>query len=169
MLRTVSMIVLFTLSGVAGEAAAQRRERPQAPGQAVAITIAGKIGGKKYQDSGSGVCRHAPDASIRDVSASLWMVQYTSSGEGQLKQVNLTLWRPKDGASDQLSLDVETKSGTHRVKTGGEGKNQGEGAVDIQPNGPGGRFEISGKDAAGKRIQITIDCPVFAGVEAEGG
>jgi hypothetical protein len=41
--------------------------------------------------------------------------------------------------------------------------------VTILPNGPGGRLELNGKDAGGKPIQITIDCPAFAGVEAEGG
>jgi hypothetical protein len=137
--------------------------------QTVAITIAAKIGKKSYQASGNGSCSHAPDASIRGVSASRWTVQYTNQREGGLKQLSLTLWRPKDGGSDQLSLTLETGSGSHRIQSGQEGENAGEGSVTILPSGPGGRLEITGKDADGKALQVTIDCPAFAGVEAEGG
>jgi hypothetical protein len=55
------------------------------------------------------------------------------------------------------------------VETGSTAENQGEATVVILPNGPGGRLEISGKDGDGKPMQVTIDCPAFAGVEAEGG
>jgi hypothetical protein len=97
------------------------------------------------------------------------MVQYGGSDDAAVKQLNLTLWRPKDGSPDQLSLALHSESGEHRIETGGQGKSKGEGSVTILPNGPGGRLELSGKDAEGKRLQITIDCPAFGGVEAEGG
>jgi hypothetical protein len=140
----------------------------ESPAETVAITITAKIGKKNYQSSGDGSCRHAPDATIRDVSASLWKVQYAKQ-RGGVKQLSLTLWRPKDGSPDQLSLNLETSSGTHRIRTGQEGESAGEGAVTILPSGPGGRLEITGKDAGGKALQVTIDCPAFADVEAEGG
>ena len=35
--------------------------------------------------------------------------------------------------------------------------------------GCGKSLEINGKAAGGKPVQITIDCPAFAGIEAEGG
>jgi hypothetical protein len=168
----VLVVILTLLAGLANGAAAQRRKpgiEPGAPAQQASMTIEAKVGGKSYKASGSGQCKHAPDASIRGVSASLWMVQYSSGKDGSLKQLNLTLWRPKDGAPDQLSLSLETGSGSHRIETGGEGENSGEGSVTILPSGPGGRLEISGKAAGGKPVQITIDCPVFAGIEAEGG
>lgn len=161
--RFVLITVLALLCSLTSEAAAQRRD--------LTLTISAKIGGKDYEASGGGSCRHAPEASIRGVSASLWMVQYDGDG-GSVKQLNLTLWRPKDGgdgSSDQVSLSIETKSGAHRVETGGPDGNQGEAAVAILPNGPGGRLEIRGEDAKGKPMQVTIDCPAFAGVEAEGG
>jgi hypothetical protein len=168
MFRSIPLAALVLLPCLTAEATAQRLAPPTGSPEGLALSITGKIGGKKYQGSGSGTCRHTPEASIHGVSASLWMVQYAGSGES-LKQMNLTLWRPKDGAPDQLSLNIDTKSGSHRVETGGRGENQGEGAVVILPNGPGGRFEIRGKDAEGKAIQITVDCPAFAGVTAEGG
>jgi hypothetical protein len=164
--RVAVVAMLAVLVGSIQDASAQQLQS-EAPAESAAITVAVRIGGKDYQGSGTGSCRHEPEASIRGVSAALWMVEYAGQ-KGALKQLNLTLWRPKDGSEDQLSLSVETGSGSHRIETGGkEGK--GEGSVTILPSGPGGRMEISGKESSGKPIQITIDCPAFAGIEAEGG
>jgi len=168
----ILVITLTLLAGLSNRAAAQRRKpeiQAGAPAEQTSVTIEAKVAGKKYKASGSGECRHEPDASIRDVSASLWMVQYSNAKDGSLKQLNLTLWRPKDGTPDQLSLSLETGSGSHRIQTGGNGANSGEGTVTILPSGPGGRLEISGKEGDGKRVQITIDCSAFSGIEAEGG
>jgi hypothetical protein len=132
------------------------------------LTISAETGGKSLQASGAGSCRHAPDASINGVSASLWMVEYGGPDGGGVKQLHLTLWRPKDGGPDQLSLALDTKSGEHRIETGGQGKHKGEGKVTILPSGPGGRLELTGKDGKGKPIQLTIDCPSFGEVQAEG-
>jgi hypothetical protein len=174
MRRSVAVIVVLGALqvGLAQGAAAQRR-KPAAPAggadQATLVTIEAKLGGKKYKANGTGECKHAPDASIRGMSAALWVVRYTSAKDGSLRQLSLTLWRPKDGAPDQLSLSVDTKSGSHRIEMGGSGQNTGKGSVTILPSGPGGRLEISGKEGRGKPVQITIDCPTFAGIEAEGG
>jgi hypothetical protein len=169
MLRFTAPVVagLGLLVGVSGPAAAQRQSQPDQAGQ-TSVTIEAKIGGKKYKGSGNGECKHAPDASIRGVSASLWMVQYGSTKDGSLKRLNLTLWRPKDGGNDQLSLSMETGSGSHRIEAGTEGENAGRGSVTVLPSGPGGRLEITGKEAGGKSVQVTIDCSAFAEVEAEG-
>jgi hypothetical protein len=159
---------LGLLAGVSDRASAQRQPGPDQPEQ-ILVTIDAKVGGKKYKGSGNGECKHAPDASIRGVSASLWMVRYAAAKDGSLKQLSLTLWRPKDGGPDQLSLSLETGSGSHRIETGTEGKSAGSGSVTVLPSGPGGRLEIAGKEAGGKAMQVTIDCSAFAGVEAEGG
>lgn len=159
MLRSAVTALLGILPAMSSAAFAQ---------QDITVSIAAKVGGKSFQASGRGICQHAPDASIRGTSASLWLVQYGGSGQGGVKQLNLTLWRPKDGDSDQLSLSLETASGSYRIETGGSGESAGEGTVTILPSGPGGRLEVSGKDAGRKRIQLTIDCSAFADVAAEG-
>ena len=165
------VITLALLAGISRSAAAQRRKpeiQAGVPAEQTSVTIEAKVAGKKYKASGSGECKHAPDASIHDVSASLWTVRYSNAKDGSLKQLNLTLWRPKDGTPDQLSLSLETGSTSHRIQTGGNGADNGEGSVTILPSGPGGRLEISGKDGGGKPVQITIDCSAFSGIEAEG-
>jgi hypothetical protein len=170
MLRSPFIALLGLLPVMSSAAFAQRRDRPEQAAAAgdITVSIAAKAGGKNYQASGRGTCQHAQDASIRGASASLWIVQYAGSGQGGLKQLNLTLWRLKDEDSDQLSLSLETGSGSHRIETGRQEASAGEGTVTILPSGPGGRLEVSGKDAGGKPIQITIDCSAFADVAAEG-
>jgi hypothetical protein len=154
------------VTATASDAAAQRLT-PDVPARSAAISVSGKIAGKDYQGSGGGSCRHADEASIHDVSAAVWVVEY-SSQSGSIKQLALTLWRPKDGSPDQLSLSLETGSASHRIQTGGKEKNRGEGSVTILPSGPGGRLEIRGKEAGGKPVQLTIECPLFADLEAAG-
>jgi hypothetical protein len=171
MLRSAFLALLGLLPAMSSGAFAQRRDRPEQvtpSAEDITVSITAEVGGKSYQASGRGTCQHAQDASIRGASASLWMVQYAGSGKGGLKQLNLRLWRLKDGDSDQLSLSLETKSGSHRIETGGPGESAGEGTVTILPSGPGGRLEVSGKDGGGKPIQITIECSAFADVVAEG-
>jgi hypothetical protein len=171
MTRATLLVILGLVPGIAREALAQQTLAPEGekPQVESSLTVSGTIGGKPIQVSGSGSCRHAPDASIHGVSASLWTVQYGGAEDGPVKQLNLTLWRPKDGSPDQLSLELKSKSGDHRVETGAKGKHKGEGTVTILPSGPGGRLELRGKDAKGKPIQIFIDCPAFGQIEAEGG
>ena len=165
--RAVCLIVLVLLPSAAGKAAAQRHQLAsptKTPNAAITVAVGGKVAGKKIDGSGMGSCSHAADTSISGVSASLWKVEY--SGTSSVKQLNLTLWRPKDEGPDQLMLGVETKSGSYRIETGNPGDGKGEGSVTILPSGPGGRLEIRGKEAGGKPVQITIDCSGFA--EAQG-
>jgi hypothetical protein len=173
MVRAASTTVLALILGLSPDAIAQRRGRPDSAGavaEPVVVTISAKIGRKSYQASGTGQCHHTREASTGGLPASLWKVQFVSPREAGLQQLSLTLWRLKDGGPDQLSLRLDTRSGSHRIETGGKGKDVGEGSVTILPNGPGGgRLEITGKDGRRKAIQLAIDCPAFAAVEAEGG
>jgi hypothetical protein len=162
----LSVLLILLMQGLSRAAVAQRR-KADGPVGATQVAIDAKLGGKRYHGNGSGECRHAPDASIRGTSASLWTVSYASAQDGSLKELSLRLWRPKDGNSDQLSLSVETKSGAHRIEMGA-GQSSGEATVTILPSGPGGRLEISGKEAGGKPVQITIECTDFVGIEGEG-
>jgi hypothetical protein len=163
MQRSAAWAVLVVVIASAPNAAAQSLTS-DVPAKSAAISVSGKLAGKDYQGSGGGSCRHADDASIHGVSAAHWEVEY-SGQSGSLKQMSLTLWRPKDGSPDQLSLSLETGSGSHRIQTGGKEKNKGQASVTILPSGPGGRLEIKGKAAGGKPVQLTIECPLFGEVE----
>ncbi|MGH7509296.1 MAG: hypothetical protein ACREMZ_07470 [Gemmatimonadales bacterium] len=167
MFRSTFILALFPL--VACDGSAQRRSTPEAADNGSSTIISGMVGAKKFEASGPGRCRHTPEASIYSVPAALWMVEYSNSDNSRLKQLNLTLWRPKDGSADQISLSLETGSTSHRINTGGRGDQIGDGKVTLTPSGAGGRFEIKGNDATGTRLDVAITCPAFAGIEAEGG
>ena len=165
MIRATLICTLGLAAGTARDAQAQNQTlapENQKPETESALSLSGMVGGKPIQVSGAGTCRHAADASIEGRSVSLWTVEYRGSDEGTVKQLDLTLRRPKDGGPDQLSFKLKGKAGDHRIETGPQGKPKGQGTVTILPSGPGGRLELSGKDAKGKPIQISIDCPAFS-------
>ncbi|MFL5449040.1 MAG: hypothetical protein ACJ8A6_00675 [Gemmatimonadales bacterium] len=171
MIRTLLICTLGFSAGIARDALAQHQTlapQSQKLGAESALSLSGMVAGKPIQVSGGGTCGHAPDASMGGTSASLWTVQYRGSDDGTVKELNLRLLRPKDGGPDQLSFELKSKAGDHRIETGTGTKHKGEGTVTILPSGPGGRLELSGKDAKGKPIQLSIDCPTFGEVKAEG-
>ena len=163
MLRSFLIPSVFMVATIVGDAAAQRAEGP------IVVTVSAKVGGKAYNASGPGSCRHSPDASIYDVPSALWMVEHASPGKAAIKRVNLTLWRPKDGSADQVSLALETSSSSHRISVGGKAQPVGSATIKLSPLGAGGRFELTGKDDTGTTVEVVITCPAFTGVEAEGG
>ncbi len=161
MLRSFSIAPLLLLATAIPDAAAQRT------GSQGIVSVSAQVGGKSYEATGAGRCRHSPSASIYDVPAALWMVE--QSGAGSIKSVNLTLWRPKNGSPDQVSLSLETGSSSHQINSGGRAEPVGSATVKLSPLDSGGRFELKGKDGAGAKIAVIITCPTFTGVEAEGG
>ena len=163
MLRSFLIPSLIMVTTIVSDATAQRA------GGAIVVTVSANVGGKAYNASGPGSCRHSPDASIYDVPSALWMVEHASPGKAAIKSVNLTLWRPKDGSSDQISLALETRSSSHRISSGGKAKPVGSAGIKLSPLGVGGRFEVKGKDDTGTTVEVIITCPAFTGVEAEGG
>jgi hypothetical protein len=161
--RFLSITSVILMATIPDDLAAQRSG---APGP---VNVAVRIDGKSHEASGAGSCRHTPNASIYDVPAALWMAEYGGGEKGAISSVNLTLWRPKNGNPEQLSLSVSTRSSSHRISVGGRGEQVGSGKAEIIPEGAGGRLQVQGKDDSGKALQLVITCPVFAGVQAEGG
>lgn len=132
----------------------------QAPMQ-VSLTVAGQ----KFESSTPGKCTHAPVASIYQVMSELWTAQ--QSGEG--RSLNVSLWRPKDGSGDMVSLSVSTGGSAKQVSTVRGGTVAGSGKVTLTPSGKGGTFTVDAKAADGTSITGTIRCDAFAPHTAEGG
>jgi hypothetical protein len=169
LLRSAFVLTIALLASPRVEAAAQRQAPTGSAEAGQPLTVSARVGGKTYEASGPGSCRHEPDASIYDVPAALWMVEYGNQAGDRIKQLNLTLWRPKDGSPDQVSLSLQTSASSHRISAGGKGEPVGSATVKLTPKGSGGRFDLKGKDADGDKVEVTISCPAFAAVEAEGG
>lgn len=168
MLRFLPIALLSITAGAARDLAAQRAATSTG-GSVPAVSVSAKVGAKSYEGAGQGNCRHTPDASIYDLPAALYMVEQGGTSNGAIKSLNLTIWKPKDGSRDQLSLALETGSSSHRIDVGGRGEQVGSGKATVTPKGAGGRVEIQGKDESGAAVQVVITCPAFSGVEAEGG
>jgi hypothetical protein len=172
MSRTALVPTLFFMSIAVTDAAAQRtRPEHQPTNDSVSgqFGVTARLGSRSYSSTIPGSCKHEPSGSIYDVPAALWLIEGSGSERSEIKQLNLTLWRPKNGSADQISLFIDTGSGAHRIELSPRRKPSGSAIVRLQPQGPGGRLELSGKDSSGVTVNLTISCPTFEAVEAAGG
>ena len=172
MSRPTLTATLLLLSLVAREGAAQRRvagQQPSSDPPASQIRINARLGAKSYSSTLPGSCKHEPEASIYDVPAALWTVEASGAEGSSIKQLNFTLWRPKNGSADQISLSVDARSKPTRIDINPRNKPVGSGKVRLTPGDSGGKIELTGKDAKGTPVNLTISCPAFEAVEAAGG
>jgi len=153
MQRSICRVVTCLLVIPAGSAAAQAVEHT--------VTISAKVDGKSYQASGPGSCKHFG----QNPDFPTWMAHYSNPEESALR-LDLTYGRNK-GSADRLSLTLGTGDASHELNSLIPGK--GTGTVTMKPAGPGGRFEVKGKNAKGAKIEVSIACATFQQIEAEGG
>ncbi len=147
-------------------AGAAARRASVAPAGDVPVDISATVGGKSYQAEGKADCTHTENASIYNVPAKMWSVQY--NGGSGIEHLNLTVWRTAE-PPDQLSFAVQTGSADHRIDTVKGRQVVGRGTVTVQPTGDGGRFEIDGEAADGTKIRATIECQRFTEPMPAGG
>ena len=172
MSRSTFTATLLLLSLVARDGAAQRRavgQQPSSDPSASQIRVVGRLGAKSYSSTLSGSCKHEPEASIYDVPAALWTVEASGADGSSIKQLNLTLWRPKNGSADQISLSLDAGSKPTRIDINPRSKPVGGARVRLTAEDSGGKIELTGKDAKGTGVNLTITCPSFEAVEAAGG
>ena len=143
--------------------AAANRDRSQAD-----IEIAALVNGKQLQAKGGRQCKHEPNGSIYGSPASLWTVESTNRNNS-LQRLSLTVWKLTREGTTQMSLDLQTDTGTHRIATVKGGEIVGSGTVMFRPEASGGRFEIHGKDPKGNTVEVNVTCPGFGTIMAEGG
>jgi hypothetical protein len=133
----------------------------------VAVAIALRVDGQPYQFDGNASCQHEPMASIYGVAAEMWTVQQS----GGQRSIALTMWRPKNGQGNWLSLGVSGGGKSYTVSTvNAPGATvQGSGKVTLAPSGAGGTFTIEATAATGAAIAGTVKCSAFTPAIAEGG
>jgi hypothetical protein len=170
MLRSTPLIAILVLVSGTQAASAQRRAPGSRPAEEVTdIGITARLGSKSFSSKVSGTCKYEPSASIYNVPAALYQIEAQGPAKGEIKRLNLTLWQPKDGSADQVSLLLETGSRTSRIDVNPRSAATGNASLRIKPSGEGGSLELKGKDAKGTPLSLTIDCPTFSAVAAEGG
>ena len=132
------------------------------------VDIALQVGATKYQFSGQGECKAASQASIYGLSAALYSVTHSAGAQS----LHLTLWQPKNGSPDMMTLTVSNASNRYEVDTvkgGTKRDTKGSGKTTVEKSGTGGVFKVEAVAAKGEKISGTIKCARFSGVQAEGG
>ena len=163
--RTICVISAITLSVCIARVEAQRRVAGQAQPK-IAIQASLTVGGQKYQSNEPGKCTHAEKGMIYQTVAELWSVQQSSDG----RSLTLSLWKPKDGSADMITLSVSDGSSSHELNTvRGGGSTSGSATARMEKSGNGGIFTIDGRTKSGAPISGTIKCDAFAPHVAEGG
>jgi hypothetical protein len=98
--------------------------------------------------------------------AEMWMVQQSADG----RSLSLTLWKPKDGSGDMVTLSVTNGNLSQQINTvRGGAATTGSGKVTLARAGNGGTFSVDAKSSSGAAISGTIKCDAFAPHMAEGG
>lgn len=133
------------------------------------VTFSATAGIKHYTGSGNGRCGRETAASLYEKPATLYLIEYGGEGSGDLDRVDLTLWRFKDGAPDQLRLAFDSGKESYTISTVQGSKVVGKGSATVTAAGEGGTIVVKGLDARGVAIQMTVECATFSGIEAEGG
>jgi len=169
MLRITALAALLAMTSGTREAAAQRRAPGQPADETSSVSVIARVGTKSYTSNIAGTCKHEPSASIYDTPAALYLVEGAGDDGSEIKQLNLTLWRPKNGSPDQISLSLGAGANTYKIDVNPRTPGVGSATAEFRKEGGGGTLEVKGKDAKGTPLNLTIGCPTFAGVEAEGG
>src|SRR5688572_15318997 len=150
--QAVCVISVIALSGVVAGVEAQRRVPGQTqPKQGIQVSLS--VAGQMYQSGEPGKCTHAPTAAIHNTLSELWSVQQSVQG----RSLALTLWKPKDGSAEMVTLSVSVGGSSHDVNTvRGGGATSGSGKVALEKSGAGGTFTVDAKTKSGAAISGTI-------------
>jgi hypothetical protein len=158
-------------SGDAGTGEGSPAAVPQStsPGRGtVPMRVAVSVDGDDDESSGTGECAGSAEASIYDVPATLWRAAYQDADDDG-PRLNLTVWQPKAGGADMVTLSVWSNETTHRISTVKGGETVGSGSGGMRPQGNGGILTVSGTDDHGHAVELSVECERFDEVVAEGG
>ena len=157
---TVTCAVLILLAACGDAEPDAQTELPK--DDAVAAGPAGNIDATVVQ------CTHTDQASIYNVKAAQWRAEYYGSGD--VRSLNLTVWRPAAGGEDQINFAASKGGQQYRINTVEGGQKVGSGRVVIEEDDEGGaRFVIDGEDQNGNPLHATVSCGEFVEPTAEGG
>jgi hypothetical protein len=126
------------------------------------------MGRVNYSEEGTGECASSAESSIYDVPATQWHVSYGGDGSN-IQHLNLTVWRPRAGGPDMVGLHLQSGEISHEIATVKGGPLKGSGTAGVRPIGKGGILNVSGRDADGHPLELTVECERFDEVVAEGG
>lgn len=158
-------------SGAAGAGEESPAAGPQSSSTrrgAVPMKVAVALNGDDEESRGTGECAGSADASIYGVPATLWRAAYQESDDDG-PRLDLTMWQPKSGGADMVTLSIWSDETTHRISTVKGGETVGSASAGMRPQGNGGILTVSGTDDHGHAVELSVECERFDEVVAEGG
>lgn len=135
----------------------------------VQLAVEAEIDGRTYRANGAGECQQTGDASIYSVPAAMWRASYDGRGTGELAHLNLTLWQPNAGGAMQANLALQVGERTHRIATVTGGTLEGSATATAAMDGAAGTLRVSGRDADGNAVNVSVRCERMTVPVAEGG
>lgn len=162
-----SMYVLFVIAAlILSVAPSAQRRLPGSQEKKVGVAIDLKVNGTPYTFKGEASCDHLAQGSIYDIVAERWSVRQDDNG----RNVNLSLWRPRNGTGDMVQLNVYVAGKRYDVSTVKSPQGpSGSGSVKLVKEGTGGTFTIDAATPSADRITGTIKCDAFPASEAVAG
>jgi len=161
------LILLFVCAVLMVPAVLSAQQRlPGSQEKKVGVAIDLKVNGTPYTFKGDAICDHLAQGSIYDIVAERWSVRHDDNG----RNVNLSLWRPRNGAGDMVQLNVYMAGKRYDVSTikSPQGPS-GSGSVKLVKEGAGGTFTIDAATSSAGKITGTIRCDAFPASEAVAG
>ena len=126
------------------------------------VSLVAKVGGRVVPAEGSGECYTSAESTIYDVPATQWHATFNGPKNSDLQNVNVTVWRPKAGGPDQVTLFLTLANETHRIATVTGGELIGRATASALGEGAGGTLLVEGSTKDGTPIRLELRCSAFS-------
>jgi hypothetical protein len=126
------------------------------------INIVARIGKLAIPVYGPGQCNTSSESTIYGVPATQWHGVFDGPDSSDLEHVNVTVWQPKAGGPDQVTLYLTVAGTTHRISTVKGGESLGRATASARRQGTGGTLLVDGTSADGTAIHLEFICDEFS-------
>jgi hypothetical protein len=126
------------------------------------VNIVAKVGKRAIPVHGPGQCNTSSESTIYDVPATQWHGTFDGPDRSDLEHVNVTVWQPKAGGPDQVTLYLTLAGTTHRISTVKGGESLGRATASARRQGTGGTLLVDGATADGTAIHLEFICDEFS-------
>lgn len=165
-MRSIAVLLLGATLMCSVVTSAQRRPSAGQENK-VGVAIDLKVNGTPYIFKGEGSCDHLAQGSIYDVAGQRWSAR---QNDDTGRSLNLSLWRPANGAADMAQLNISMGGKRYDVSTikSPQGPS-GSGTVKFVSDGKGGTFTVDAATSSAGKITGTIKCDAFPASEKVAG
>ncbi len=126
------------------------------------VNLVAKVGGRAYPAAGPGECKTSSESTIYEVPATQWQGTFHGSENASLQSVNVTVWQPKAGGPDQVTLWLTADGKDHRISTVAGGEISGKATASVRRQGSGGTLLVDGATADGTPVRLEFICEEFS-------